>query len=70
MWTSGSATTTRRDHTQADIARAAPGKTPMETFRDAKHLADEKMLDRQMPLWVDVGVQASDRQEAEVAAVR
>ncbi len=22
------------------------GKTPMQTFRDSKHLADEKMLDR------------------------
>lgn len=41
------------------------GKTPMQTFREAKHLADEKMLDRQMPLWV----QASDRQLTEAAVV-
>jgi transposase InsO family protein len=40
------------------------GKTPAQTFREVKHLADEKMLDRQMPLWV----QASDRQVAGVAA--
>jgi hypothetical protein len=25
------------------------GKTPVETFRSAKHLADEKQLDRIMP---------------------
>lgn len=37
----------------------------MQAFREAKHLADEKMLDRQIPLWV----QASDRQQTEVATV-
>jgi transposase InsO family protein len=41
------------------------GKTPMQTFRESKHLADEKMLDRQMPLWV----QPSDRQPAQVGVV-
>lgn len=41
------------------------GKTPMQTFRESKHLADEKMLDRQMPPWV----QPSDRQLAGVEAV-
>ncbi len=41
----------------------------MQTFKEAKHLADEKMLDRQMPLWVNTRVQASDRQLAAVAAV-
>jgi hypothetical protein len=41
------------------------GKTPLQTFREAKHLAEEKMLDRQMPLWG----QTSDRREAGVAAV-
>jgi transposase InsO family protein len=41
------------------------GKTPMQTFREAKHRADEKMLDRQVPLWV----QPSDRQDATIAAV-
>jgi hypothetical protein len=45
------------------------GKTPMQTFREAKHLADEKMLDRQMPLWMNTRVQASDTQPAGVAAV-
>jgi transposase InsO family protein len=41
------------------------GKTPMQTFREAKHLADEKMLDRKMLLWVE----ASDSHLSQVAAV-
>lgn len=41
------------------------GKTPMQTFREARHLAHEKMLERKMPLWVEV----ADRQPAEVGAV-
>jgi transposase InsO family protein len=41
------------------------GKTPLQTFKEAKHLADEKMLDRQVPLWV----QTSDRHETGVAPV-
>jgi transposase InsO family protein len=41
------------------------GKTPMQTFTEARHLAHEKMLERKMPLWVEV----SDRQPAEVGAV-
>lgn len=45
------------------------GKTPMQTFREAKHLADEKMLDRQMPFWIETKVGMSDRQPAGVAAV-
>ncbi len=45
------------------------GKTPKQTFREAKHLADEKMLDRQMPLWVETRVEASDRQPAGIGAV-
>lgn len=49
------------------------GKTPMETFREAKHLADEKMLDRQMPFWletrVETRVEVSDRQETQLVAV-
>lgn len=68
------------EHLQADVdewlcyyneerthsGRYCYGKTPMETFREAKHLADEKMLDRQMPIWLEV----SDRQPAGVGAVR
>ena len=45
------------------------GKTPMQTFREAKHLADEKMPDRQVALWANTRVQASDRQEVGVAPV-
>lgn len=45
------------------------GKTPMQTFREAKHLAHEKMLDRQMPFWVETKVEISDRQPAGVGTV-
>jgi transposase InsO family protein len=45
------------------------GKTPIETFGEAKHLADEKMLDRQMPFWAEARVERSDRQPAGVATV-
>ena len=45
------------------------GKTPMQTFREAKHLADEKMLDRQVPFWVETRVEMSDKQPVGVAAV-
>src|SRR4051794_33874575 len=41
------------------------GKTPMQTFIEAKHLADEKMIDRQMPWWLGV----SDKQPAGVGVV-
>jgi hypothetical protein len=41
----------------------------MQTFRQAKHLADEKMLGRQMPFWIETKVEISDRQPAGVAAV-
>ena len=37
------------------------GKTPMQTFRESKHLADEKRLDRQMPFWIETKVEISDR---------
>lgn len=46
------------------------GKTPMETFREAKHLADEKMLDRQVPFWAEARVERSNRQPAGVATAR
>ncbi len=45
-------------------------KTPPQTFREAKHLADEKKLDRQMPFWIETKVEMSDRQLAGVGAVR
>src|SRR3954447_12318731 len=45
------------------------GKTPLQTFREAKHLADEKMLDRQMPFWVETKVEMSDRQPVGAGAV-
>lgn len=41
------------------------GKTPIQTFRETKHLADEKMLDLQMPWWMEV----SDKQPAGAGAV-
>ncbi len=45
------------------------GKTPMETFLEAKHLADEKMLDRQMPFWLGAKEEVSDREESQLVAV-
>ncbi len=45
------------------------GKTPVQTFKEAKHLADEKMLDRVMPFWLESKVEISDRQPAAVAIV-
>jgi transposase InsO family protein len=45
------------------------GKTPMETFREAKHLADEKMLDRQMPFWLETRAEASDKQHSQLVGV-
>jgi transposase InsO family protein len=57
------------NHERPHSGRYCYGKTPMQTFRETKQLADEKMLDRQMPLWVNTRVQASDRQPVGVAAV-
>jgi transposase InsO family protein len=45
------------------------GKTPMETFTESKHLAYEKMLDRQVPFWAEAGVEVSDSQQTAVAVV-
>ncbi len=51
------------------LGRYRYGKTPRQTFREAKHLADDKMLNRQMPLCVNIWVQASERQEVGMTAV-
>jgi Integrase core domain/Winged helix-turn helix len=45
------------------------GKTPMQKFREAKHLADEKMLDRQMPFWIEPKVETSDSQQTQAIPV-
>lgn len=45
------------------------GKTPMQTFTEARHPAHEKLLERQMPFWVESGVEVSDSQQTVVAVV-
>src|SRR5690242_14017102 len=45
------------------------GKTPVQTFTEARHLAHEKMLERQMPFWIESRVEVSDSRQAAVAVV-